>query len=305
MTRARDLADLISSGSIETGEITSLDAAKLTGTVNNARISLDAAEIPNISTDKLTSGTLPDARIAAMASSKLTGALPAISGASLTSLTAGNISSGTIPTSRLGSGTASSSTFLRGDSSYAAAGFDVASITGATALAVEPDKADEIVLSDAGTLKRLDIQHMFSTPSFLAQLSTATDMANTGYTKIPFDQVVYATSGTYDSSTNYRWTPGIAGKYLISARTRYSSAAESEQHQIDIRLNGDTGYGIVSSGKASTWGDRGVTGIMALDDDDYIEVWMYQDSGGTVSCGDFDPQCYFSGHKISGGGNDA
>ena len=42
------------------------------------------------------------------------------SGASLTNLNASNIASGTVPTARLGSGTASSSTFLRGDSTFAA-----------------------------------------------------------------------------------------------------------------------------------------------------------------------------------------
>lgn len=41
------------------------------------------------------------------------------SGASLTSLNAANISSGTVATARLGSGTASSSTYLRGDSTWA------------------------------------------------------------------------------------------------------------------------------------------------------------------------------------------
>ena len=44
------------------------------------------------------------------------------SGASLTALNATNLGSGTVPTARLGSGTASSSTFLRGDSTYAEAG---------------------------------------------------------------------------------------------------------------------------------------------------------------------------------------
>ena len=40
------------------------------------------------------------------------------SGASLTNLNGSNIASGTVPTARLGSGTASSSTFLRGDSTF-------------------------------------------------------------------------------------------------------------------------------------------------------------------------------------------
>ena len=48
----------------------------------------------------------------------LTGTLPAISGANLTNLDASDLASGTVPTARLGSGTASSSTFLRGDSSF-------------------------------------------------------------------------------------------------------------------------------------------------------------------------------------------
>ena len=48
----------------------------------------------------------------------LTGTLPAISGANLTNLDASDLASGTVPTARLGSGTASSSTFLRVDSTF-------------------------------------------------------------------------------------------------------------------------------------------------------------------------------------------
>ena len=51
------------------------------------------------------------------------------SGASLTDLNASNIASGTVPTARLGSGTASSSTFLRGDSTFQVVNTDLVSDT--------------------------------------------------------------------------------------------------------------------------------------------------------------------------------
>ena len=48
--------------------------------------------------------------------------MPASSGVNFTALNATNLGSGTVPTARLGTGTANSTTFLRGDQTYAAAG---------------------------------------------------------------------------------------------------------------------------------------------------------------------------------------
>jgi hypothetical protein len=48
--------------------------------------------------------------------------MPASSGINLTALNATNLGSGTVPTARLGTGTASSSVFLAGDSTWIAAG---------------------------------------------------------------------------------------------------------------------------------------------------------------------------------------
>jgi len=93
-----------------------------------------------------------------------------LSGANLTSLAAGNISSGTVATARLGSGTASSATFLRGDSSWASAASDpalsvaegrltattntpgtTADVSGATSIYYTPYVGDKIALYDGSS----------------------------------------------------------------------------------------------------------------------------------------------------------
>jgi hypothetical protein len=51
------------------------------------------------------------------------GTLPNLNGSNLTNLNASNLASGTVPTARLGSGAASSTTFLRGDGSWAVVPF--------------------------------------------------------------------------------------------------------------------------------------------------------------------------------------
>lgn len=52
---------------IKSDSIDSIAATKLTGTVDNARITLDAAEIPNLDAAKITTGSIANARVPAAA----------------------------------------------------------------------------------------------------------------------------------------------------------------------------------------------------------------------------------------------
>ena len=69
MTKARDLANLLdATGDVKSSALDNVPAsndasALTTGTIDNARISLDANEIPNLDTAKITTGTFSDARL--------------------------------------------------------------------------------------------------------------------------------------------------------------------------------------------------------------------------------------------------
>ena len=91
MTKARDLANIISGGFTE-ADVPNLPASKITsGTIDNARISLDEAEIPSLNANKLGSGTIADARLPSTALN---------SNVDLTNLSATNLTSGTLPDAR-------------------------------------------------------------------------------------------------------------------------------------------------------------------------------------------------------------
>jgi hypothetical protein len=104
-------------------------------------------------------------------------------------------------------GTKNSTTFLRGDNTFAVAG---------------------------GT----------NTPAFEANLSSTTSLSHNTITLAPFDTEVFDTDNCYDNSSNYRFTPTTAGKYFVYAQARLSeSDASSLQYaQAFIYKNGSSHY---------------------------------------------------------------
>jgi hypothetical protein len=88
-------------------------------------------------------------------------------------------------------------------------------ISGKTALGATPADTDELLISDAGTLKRVDYSYLkaANTPAFQATLSSDQTVNQNTSTIVAFDTEDFDTGSAYDTST-YKFTPQTAGKYF-------------------------------------------------------------------------------------------
>ena len=119
--------------------------------------------------------------------------------------------------------------------------------------------------------------HMY--PAFEAYRSSNQTPSNDTITKIQFNTEVYDTDNAYDNSTNYRFTPQVAGKYFVygSCRGDGESATDLDLIEIMIRKNGSN-----IAGQAINYGgndiDNSTININAVIDlngsSDYVEIWV-------------------------------
>jgi hypothetical protein len=118
-------------------------------------------------------------------------------------------------------------------------------ISGQTELAATPADTDEFLISDAGTIKRIDFSHIkvSNTPAFFVfKNSNMSEIGHLTTTKITFGNEDLDTDNAFDSSTNYRFTPQTAGKYMIGLTARLEQndggATKLEEAQVHIYKNG-------------------------------------------------------------------
>jgi hypothetical protein len=156
-------------------------------------------------------------------------------------------------------------------------------ISGQTELASAPASTDELLISDAGTLKRIDVSLVggTNTPTFLARKSgdQAGISANT-FTKVTGWAEIFDPQSTWDNS-NSKWSPASAGKYLIFG-TVYVYSNNGTRTFVSIYKNGAQ---LNTVATASGSNDNFPLIVTAMDDndgDDYYELYVKTAASGTV-----------------------
>lgn len=165
------------------------------------------------------------------------------------------------------------------------AGFDVSSITGATAITIEPAQTDELVLSDGGSLARTDFSNIMPVPAIFLARSSNQAIANNTATKVDWDTPVKQQGGTWDA-TNNRFTPGVAGYYMSQILMRWNDfIPESLQGGPQLYKNGSAsnGYGHVQNFRSEQTTQSGSDVMQVqpvyLDADDYVEMFVFHNAG--------------------------
>jgi hypothetical protein len=189
---------------------------------------------------------------------------------------ASGITAGTVATARLGSGTASSSTYLRGDQSWQA------------------------------------ISSFSTAPAFQASVgSGGQSVADNTYVKVQFSVEQYDEGSKYDNSSNYRFTPASSGRYFLFAGLTlisdtqgtfgptvaaiYKNGAMITESKIDTRTAANASTGYIHFHE--------LCNIVEDDGDDYFEIYVKtnNESGNNNSVRGHASEIlsWFGGYKIA------
>ena len=120
-----------------------------------------------------------------------------------------------------------------------------------------------------------------NTPIILVYPDSGQTISTATTTKVSLNTEVIDTDGTFDSSTNYRWTPG-AGTYYISGNTSINLSTAGAYLQAYIYKNGSTlAVGQVQAEGTTATMIATIEVIDTADADDYYELYVRQNTGSS------------------------
>jgi hypothetical protein len=141
-------------------------------------------------------------------------------------------------------------------------------------------------------------------PAFEAYLSADQTITESVDTKVQFDTEVFDTDNCYDNTTNYRFTPNVAGKYFVYLFIRgdatnsntldflfsrlYKNGSNYKESLIDVRNN---------------YGRQATVAVNAILDmngtTDYLEGFLRVDTQATTPKAESaNKSCYFGAYRI-------
>ena len=120
-------------------------------------------------------------------------------------------------------------------------------------------------------------------PAFEAVRTSSQSLTTNTQIKLQFNTENFDTDNAYDNSTNYRFTPQVAGKYFVYSYARFLSISDPKQGIVYLFKNGSS-VGFVNSMSSGGNGHIGTLITKTIDlngSTDYVESFGFQDSGSS------------------------
>jgi len=136
---------------------------------------------------------------------------------------------------------------------------------------------------------------LVNTPAFSVDSDGAKALANTTITKLSFGTEVFDTDGAF-ASDKFTVPAGEGGKYFFYASWQTATATDFNEQRIYIYKNGSASDPSIQ-GFQDHYGSIQISKILDLSATDYIEVYAYQNSGGSINTLDTE---VFQGYKLIG-----
>jgi hypothetical protein len=135
-------------------------------------------------------------------------------------------------------------------------------------------------------------------PAFNAYANATQSLANTTFTKIAINTELFDTANAFDSTTNYRFTPLVAGYYQINGGVSIGIGATGVA-VASIYKNGSIATIGNSAANDETNAYSGISTLLYLNGStDYVELYGYQSSGLSKSTVAVSPYTYFSASLV-------
>ena len=124
-------------------------------------------------------------------------------------------------------------------------------------------------------------------PTFSAHAATQSLSAAT-WTKVKYSNENWDTNNNYDPVTNYRFTPTVAGYYIINFSVNFGNATTANERAIALYKNGALYYGasdIAFLAGNTTYYMSSSCQVYFNGSTDYVEVYVFSSAASTSGPG--------------------
>lgn len=163
---------------------------------------------------------------------------------------------------------------------------------------IQDKGGNAIISSDGSGTLTLNNDALKATPSFHAYSNTTTTTTTNVWTKVKMDTELYDSDSCFDTSA-YRFTPTVAGKYYIYGAVRFGNSIDFDSCGMAIHKNGSRV--VLQTGRTEHFNTYYVgTTIDFNGSTDYVEIYAWQNSGGTENFSGANDETFFGGYKLIG-----